>query len=121
MAKVPLVPDNALLRTFIKAIEEPENNAPTIAFVRVRFLRPEFQIWVDSSTLRDAAKEALNADLQYLRYRDKQMKGLRKLYPSVKSQAQALIDSRDALFEEYEFLRKLMASDNLSISLIKSK
>jgi hypothetical protein len=121
MAKVPLVPDNALLRTFIKAIEEPDNTGPTVAFVRVRFLRPEFQIWVDSEPLRDAAKSALDADLQYLRFRDKQMKGLKKYFPSVKEQAQKLIAIRDSLYEDYEFLRKLMASDNFAISLIKSK
>jgi hypothetical protein len=120
MAKVPLVPDNALLRTFIKAIEEPDNTGPTVAFVRVRFQRPEFQIWSDSTTLREAAKLALDADLQYLRYKDKYMTGLRKLFPGVKTKVQSLITARDALFEEYEFLRKLMASDNFAISLIKT-
>jgi len=120
MGKVPLIPDNALFRTFIKSIEEPGNTSPTISFVSLRFMRPEFQIWVDSSMLRDAAKSALNADLQYLRYSIDNM-GWRSLLPRVRKQLKNLASIRDQLFADYEFLRKLVAGDNIAIILRKTK
>jgi hypothetical protein len=120
MAKVPLVPDNFLLRAFIKSIEEPDNTSPTISFVSVRFNRPEFSIWVDSSMLRDAAKSALDADLQYSRYRSSKA-GFRKFLPGVKTELYALASTRDKFFEDYEFLRKLIAGDNIAIILRKTK
>ena len=120
MGKVPLIPDNALFRTFIKSIEEPDNTSPTISFVSMRFMRPEFRIWVESSMLRDAAKSALDADLQYMRCLHHNM-GWRKFRPSVKTQLKNLAGIRDKLFDDYEFLRKLMASDNIAIVLRKTK
>jgi hypothetical protein len=119
MAKVPLVPHNALLRTFIRSIEEPDNTEPTVSFVSIQFKRPEFQIWVDSSTLRDAAKLALNADLLCWRF-VKKNKGLRKFLPKVKVHAKMLVATRDQLYEDYEFLRTLIANDNFAISLRKT-
>jgi hypothetical protein len=119
MAKVPLVPDNALLRYFIKSIEEPDNPGPTIAFVTVHFRRPEFQIWIESTMLRDAAKLALDADLQYQCYVGKRT-WFTRLFPKVKARIKHLVTERDRFYEDYEFLRKLVAGDNLSITLRKT-
>jgi hypothetical protein len=121
MAKLPLIFDNSILWGVIQVIEEPELQTPWAEFAGETLRgRPEYQIWVENESLRAAAKDALTADYALFKFR-KNAKWYDWLLPSKKLLKEKLISKRDDLISEYEFLRRLIATDNVAIMINASR
>lgn len=121
MAQVPLMPDNSMLRMMIHVMDNPELDTPAASFFRRQLNgRPEFNIWAEHDQLREAARDALDADIAYRKLSEK-LTWFRKLNIEFAKSVRAARELRDEKFEDYEFLRKLIATDNVSIALTKTK
>jgi hypothetical protein len=117
---VPILPDNATLRMFIDAIETDGVNTAAHVFISNYFQRPEFQVLIESETLREAMKEAINADLA-VRRETVDASFLKLLFPATRRKLNKLVAIRDEKFENYEMLRRLIALDNKAITLTKTR
>jgi hypothetical protein len=122
MAKVPLMPDNAMLRGLIQVMEDPDLKTPSAHFFRIQLsTQPEFNIWAEHDQLREAAKDALDADNHYRRMLN-DLSWFDKARKSRYAQdVEKVRKVRDEKFDDYEFLRRLIANDNMSIALLKTK
>lgn len=102
-------------------MDNPELKTPSAEFYRCQLIgRPEFDIWVEHDQLREAARDALDADIAY-RKLSEQLTWFRKLNLEFANSVRTAREVRDAKFDDYEFLRRLVATENMSIALTKTK
>jgi hypothetical protein len=106
---------------YITALETEGPGSSAVEFFRSSFgCRPEFKILEESETLREAMKEALDSDLA-IRKETVDKPWYKLFFMASRRTMKKLMAIREEKFEQYEMIRRLVATDNRAIILKRTR